>query len=167
MFLWLRDSHGLQWVDLASEVLHPGADQEAQRQQNWVFELFCSLTRCSQRARAMVGELHWLTTQTRVDLDTMLESLHDFSIADRRLLFFVNGSRCMSRPPRTTDFTTKGFWGRKLWPRRWPQVSQRCSKYRSVLRCLLCTIGGTVQGVQGTLVSIAGCPVTWSSSRQT
>jgi hypothetical protein len=40
----------------------------------------------------MVGELHWLTTQTSVDLDTMLESLHDFYIADRRLLFFVNGS---------------------------------------------------------------------------
>ena len=114
MFLCLRDSHGLQWVDLASEVLHPGADQEAQRQQNWVFELFCSLTRCSQKARAMVGELHWLTTQTRVDLDTMLESLHDFYIADRRLLFFVNGSWCMSRPPRTTDFTTKGLWRKTL-----------------------------------------------------
>ena len=47
-FLRLRDSHGLQWIDLASEVLHPGADEKAQRQQNLVFELFCSLNgRCS------------------------------------------------------------------------------------------------------------------------
>ena len=63
----------------------------------------------------------------------------------------------MSRPRRTTDFTTKGSW-------RDPRDVRHVEVYSDAS---FAPSAGQCKSVQGTLVSIVGCTVMWPSSRQT
>eukprot|EP00435_Cladocopium_sp_Y103_P065919 s785_g28.t1 len=95
-----------------------------------------------QRARAIVGELHWLTTRTR-ELLKYVYATQDVGLHYRTVTGEDFGPGDSLRHPRSVKhievYSDASF-------------APSAEQYKSV---------------QGTLVSVAGCPVMWSSSRQT
>ena len=121
-----------------------------------------------QKARAIVGELHWLTARTKIDLTyhvgVTARLLH------RRPKFAVHlFEEILKYVKATEDYGLhyKRVVEENFGPGdglRYPRDVRHVEVYSDAS---FAPSAGQCKSVQGTLVSIVGCTVMWPSSRQT